>query len=146
MVLLHGSNASGARMRPLAEAFAQFTQPRAPNLIGHGGRPVPERFSIPEFAADVVEWLDREGIDRTFITGYSIGGYIALYLARHHPARVRGASDQDPLVPWAETAALSHLIPGSHLAMFHGPAHPLRAVPVLAVARTIWQWVDRFSR
>ena len=50
-------------MRPLAEAFAQFTQTRAPNLIGHGGRPVPERFSIPEFAADVVECLDREGID-----------------------------------------------------------------------------------
>lgn len=90
MILLHGSSSAGAEMAPLAEALRPYTETRSPNLLGHGGRPIPESFSVAEFVRDIVEYLDREAIERTFVTGYSSGGLLALYLARHYPQRVRG--------------------------------------------------------
>ena len=32
--------------------------------------------------------MQERGIEQTDIFGYSMGGYVGLYLARHHPARV----------------------------------------------------------
>lgn len=91
IVLLHGANGCGAEMEPLAEPLRAFDEVRAPDLPGHGGREMPGRFTIPGFADDVVAWLDREGVDQAWLVGYSLGAYLALYLARHHPGRVRGA-------------------------------------------------------
>ncbi len=87
LLLLHGANASGARMAPLVEALSPFAEVDAPNLLGHGGRPLPEALSFEAMAADVVAHLDRVGTARTFLCGYSLGGYLALYLARHYPER-----------------------------------------------------------
>ena len=90
LVMLHGANGSGETLLPLADALRPFAQVEAPNLIGHGGRPVPERLSVPELADDVVAYLDRRQIARAFVFGYSFGGYLALYLARHFPQRLSG--------------------------------------------------------
>jgi len=224
VLVLHGSNGSAAEMEPLTAALRAYVpDARAIDLLGHGGRPVPERFSTRAFAEDVVAWLDRERIDRTTVLGYSTGGYLALYLARHFPERIERAvalatkyvfdassiahwvhlaqperlklrggprlanlqrfhapqsweavtlanaryfedlgrepplsdrdlgsirprvmlvsSDRDQLVPWKEMLDLRRLIPGCHLAMFYGGAHPIAAVPVMGVARAIGQWV-----
>ena len=65
------------------------TQVRAPDLLGHGGREVPDALKFDEMSEDVVRWLDRERIDRAYLFGYSFGGYLALYLARFYPERVR---------------------------------------------------------
>jgi hypothetical protein len=51
------------------------------------------------------------------------------------------SSNVDQIVPWNETLALAKRIPGSHVAMFYGPAHPLRAAPLLAIARAIDGWM-----
>ena len=226
MMLIHGAVGCAAEIEPLAAAFRHYVAVRTPNLIGHGGRPVPERLTIDAMARDLLEQCDREAIGRTFVTGYSLGAYIALYLARHFPGRVLGAcalapkvvfdartvehwthladpdrlrrngrsliheknhapqdwvevarvnselfvslgrdpplaepdfaairvpvmivsSDRDALVPWDEARALAKAIPGSHLAMFYGAAHPLAAVPVNPVARTIAGWMDSLPR
>ncbi len=92
LLLLHGANGSAATMQPLAEPLQQRTTVpvRALDLVGHGGRPVPERFGVEDFAADVIATMDRDGIAQAVLLGYSFGGYIALYLARHHPRRVAG--------------------------------------------------------
>ena len=47
----------------------------------------------------------------------------------------------DKVVPWEETLALGRAIPDAHVAMFYGPAHPLRTIPLPAVARAIHQWM-----
>lgn len=90
LVMLHGANGSGANLAPLADALRPFALVESPDLIGHGGRPLPGRLSVPEMAADGVAHLDRRGIGRAFVFGYSLGGYLALYLARHFPERVAG--------------------------------------------------------
>jgi pimeloyl-ACP methyl ester carboxylesterase len=226
MIFLHGANSASAELVPFVEAMRPYCVVRTPNMIGHGGRPIPERITVRELAADVVAWMDQEGIAADVVGGYSFGGTVALYLARHHPSRVRGvialaakhffnattlqhwshlvdperlarlkfpwglrtdelarihapntwqevasanarifatlgeapplpdadlrairapvmvvSSNLDQIVPWEETLALGKKIPGSHVAMFHGPAHPLRAIPLAAVARTIDEWM-----
>ena len=89
-VFLHGANGCSTEMQPLAALLQPYARVQAPNLPGHGGRPVPEAFGIDAFADDVVALLDREGIDRAFFVGYSLGGYVAARLAQRFPARTHG--------------------------------------------------------
>jgi len=87
IVLLHGAVGSAVTMTPLADALAPTIQTHAFNLIGHGGRPVPERCTLAEFALDVIAQMDERALPRAHVFGYSSGGTIALYLARHFPER-----------------------------------------------------------
>jgi pimeloyl-ACP methyl ester carboxylesterase len=91
MILLHGSNSWAREMLVLAEYLRPYEKKAyIPNLLGHGGRPVPEKFTIADFARDVIAYMDEQGVQRDFIAGMSVGGYVALYLARHYPDRFEG--------------------------------------------------------
>jgi|ERR1017187_8702264 pimeloyl-ACP methyl ester carboxylesterase len=90
LILLHGSNGAGAEMLPLAEAMRPHASVETPNLLGHGGRPLPQRLTVREMADDVIAYMDERNIARAFLFGYSFGGYIALYLARHYAERLLG--------------------------------------------------------
>jgi pimeloyl-ACP methyl ester carboxylesterase len=91
MILLHGSNSWAREMLVLGEYMRPYEKKMLiPNLLGHGGRPVPDRFTIADFARDVIAYMDEHEVERDFIAGMSVGGYIALYLARHYPGRVEG--------------------------------------------------------
>jgi pimeloyl-ACP methyl ester carboxylesterase len=91
IVLLHGANGCAAELEPLAAPLRPYGRVHVPNLLGHGGRPVPERLTMAGTAADVIAWLDAQGIARAAFVGYSLGGYVALHLALHFPARALGA-------------------------------------------------------
>ncbi|MDQ3028312.1 MAG: alpha/beta fold hydrolase [Pseudomonadota bacterium] len=91
LVLLHGANGCAAELETLALPLREYARVLVPDLPGHGGRPIPERLSIEGVATDVIALLEREGLERAFFVGYSLGGYAALYLARHHPSRTLGA-------------------------------------------------------
>jgi len=92
MILLHGTNSWAREMLVLAEYMRPYEKKAfMPNLLGHGGRPVPERLTIADFARDVVAYMDEQGIARDIVAGFSTGGYVSLYLARHYPDRVVGA-------------------------------------------------------
>lgn len=89
IVLLHGANSAAEEVAPLAQALREQGRTVAvPNLYGHGGRPVPDELSIPALAADLCAQLDGNGIARAVLAGYSVGGLVALYCARHYPGRV----------------------------------------------------------
>jgi pimeloyl-ACP methyl ester carboxylesterase len=91
LVVLHGGNGTGPQMEPLAAALRPYGEVHSPNMVGHGGRRIPERFSIRGHAEDLVAWLDKKKIERAHFFGYSVGGYVALYLARHMADRTLGA-------------------------------------------------------
>ncbi len=90
IVVLHGANGSAREMEPLADPLRAHGRVIVHDLPGHGGRELPQRLSIAGAAEDVIARLDREGIERAFVVGYSLGGYEALYLARHFPQRIAG--------------------------------------------------------
>ncbi len=60
------------------------------NFEGHGGKEIPKAaFSIPLFASQVLQFLDEHSIQSTHIFGYSMGGYVGMYLAKNHPEKVK---------------------------------------------------------
>lgn len=91
LVMLHGIGGRGDSLSPLADLLRPVAQIEMPNLLGHGGRPLPPSFSVPAIAEDVIAFLDSRQLTRVFFLGYSFGGCLALYLARHFPQRVQGA-------------------------------------------------------
>lgn len=60
------------------------------DLPGHGRSAGSGRQSIEDYEKHVIAFMDSIGIWRTFILGHSMGGAIALSLARDHPDRVAG--------------------------------------------------------
>src|SRR5688572_23708966 len=90
LVLLHGANGGSVEIEPLRAALSDYFEVSAPDWLGHGGRPVPKDIDVPALAADFIDGMNRRGIERAWIAGYSVGGYIALYMARRFPERVQG--------------------------------------------------------
>ncbi len=106
LLLLHGALGSAEQLQPLAGALADTFTVHPFNFTGHGGRPLPEDgFSIAAFAEEVVVFLDEQGIARTNIFGYSMGGYVALYLALHYPERVHRIVTLGTKLKWTPEGA-----------------------------------------
>ena len=65
--------------------------PEQPGL-GKSEAPLePYIYSVENQAEAILILLDNLGIDRFFVVGHSMGGGIALYLAAHHPKRIKKA-------------------------------------------------------
>jgi len=59
------------------------------NFSGHGGKPMTEtKLSIALFADDVLDYIGKNRIVRANIFGYSVGGYVAVYIAKYRPVKV----------------------------------------------------------
>jgi 3-oxoadipate enol-lactonase len=61
----------------------------APDLRGMGLSDVPERFSMADYADDLVALLDALHEPQAVVCGLSMGGYVAFELLRRHRDRVR---------------------------------------------------------
>jgi 3-oxoadipate enol-lactonase len=88
VVLIHGHPFDRSLWTPQLAALATGFRVVAPDLRGFGESPVtPHLVSLPEYAEDVLELLDRLGIARAAIVGLSMGGLVAMELATGRPER-----------------------------------------------------------
>ena len=75
-------------------------------LEGHGGTPLRNRpLRIESFAAAVLEAMDEASVSQADVFGYSMGGYVALYLAATSPDRVRRVSTLATKLEWTPEIA-----------------------------------------
>lgn len=89
LLLLHGAIGSKEQLEPLAKALQDKFNIHSFNFSGHGGRPFPaESFSISLFSKEIMEYLEENKISDAHIFGYSMGGYAAMYLAKHQPGKI----------------------------------------------------------
>ena len=89
LLLLHGALGASDQLLPLKKELEQRYAVTSFSFPGHGGSAIPpEGFTIPVFAAALLNHMDKAGLEQAHFFGYSMGGYVALYLARHHPERV----------------------------------------------------------
>ncbi len=88
LLLLHGAIGAKDQLQPLCEALKNDYIVHSLNFSGHGGKPMPEIFSIEFFANDILNYLEENNIERINILGYSMGGYVAMYFAKHYPEKV----------------------------------------------------------
>lgn len=90
LLLLHGAIGAADQLAALDEALSASYRTHRFSFSGHGGKSASgEGFSIPLFAQEAINYLDEQGIQQVAIFGYSMGGYVAAYLAVHHPERVQ---------------------------------------------------------
>ena len=91
LVLLHGFNADADHFCRVAARLRAHFRILAPDLPGFGETRFESlsSFSIENTAARVLEWLESIGVQQFFLGGNSMGGYIAVAMARQAPERVR---------------------------------------------------------
>ena len=89
LILLHGNGEDGGYFVHQMEPFAKHFRVIALDTRGHGQTPRGNAsFTIRQFAEDLLEFMDRQHIEKAHILGFSDGGNIALVFALAHPERV----------------------------------------------------------
>ena len=91
LILLHGVGGH-------AEAYARNILPLAANgfraiamdLLWHGysDKPPFSNDAVPSYAAQVIDLMDSQGIEKAHIEGESLGGWVGMWMALEHPDRV----------------------------------------------------------
>lgn len=89
LILLHGA-AGSAAVWPRALLELPGTHTVAIDLPGHGRSPQPGRRSVRQYADSVAQFLRDEALSEVIIAGHSMGGAVALELARRQLPGVRG--------------------------------------------------------
>jgi 3-oxoadipate enol-lactonase len=91
-VLVLGSSLGTSRTmwQPQLEPLAAHFRVVRYDHLGHGASPVPAGpYSIEMLGARLVALLDALNLDAVSYAGVSLGGMVGMWLAAHHPERVR---------------------------------------------------------
>ena len=105
ILLLHGALGSKEDLHPLLNNLQLNFTVYSINLYGHSGVPVDQDFSIEGFARQVLDWMTEMNLETINIAGYSLGGYIALYLAYTHPEKIEKIVTLGTKLYWDKSAA-----------------------------------------
>lgn len=106
LLLLHGAIGAASQLQPLAAQLAAHYDVHLPEFPGHGGTPLPEQpFSIALFAEATLQYIRQHELKEITIFGYSMGGYVALYLARQYPDLISRIITLGTKFHWDEATA-----------------------------------------
>lgn len=154
-VVLHGSVGAADTMHAFAAELAPHANVFTPNLLAHGGRPLPERLSYDAMVDDVIAYCDEQGLERTFLFGFSLGGTLALSIAHRYPERLYGVSAIAPKYVF-DNRTLSHWLyladderikarGEEHMAMLSERHHPQPWSEVARLNRELFRDLHRKS-
>lgn len=106
VLLLHGALGAQDQFEELAARLSENYAVHRLNFSGHGpDTTMPEAFLPEVFIADILQYMDQNGLASVHIFGYSMGGYIALMLALQRPERVRTILTLGTKMDWNSEAA-----------------------------------------
>lgn len=115
ILLLHGALGSKEQFADLEIALGGTFKTHSINFSGHGRRPSHHHaFTIQNFAHEVLDWMNEHYIKQIDVFGYSMGGYVALWLARFYPDRIGKIYTLGTKLKWNEAEAereIRHLNP-----------------------------------
>lgn len=90
LILLHGNGESSDYFKHQMPVFSQRYHVFAVDTRGHGQTPRGTKpFTLSQFADDLRDFLDAQGIAQAHMLGFSDGGNIALLFALRYPERVK---------------------------------------------------------
>lgn len=90
ILLLHGLSGSSRWWRRNIFHLAQHYQLYLIDVPGFGRRHAAyHSFDLDGVAASLVKWMDLLGLNQMHLLGHSMGGYLCLWIAAHHPARLK---------------------------------------------------------
>lgn len=106
VLLLHGALGSTSQLEPLKQKLeAQSKKVFMLNFSGHSGELFQESFGIETFADDVLKFLNNQHLDQVDVFGYSMGGYVAVWLALKHPERIGKITTLGTKFDWSPASA-----------------------------------------
>ena len=89
LLLLHGTGGHAEAYSRNFAAHGEHFWTVAIDLIGHGWTDKPDDgYEVADYGAHVLAVMDALGRSRAHISGESLGGWVAGWLAIHHPERV----------------------------------------------------------
>lgn len=89
VLLLHGAIGSADQLDLLKDQLSDNYNVHTLNFSGHGGEKVSDDvFSIPLFAEEANAYIEKKQLSQVSVFGYSMGGYVAMYLAKKYPEKI----------------------------------------------------------
>jgi pimeloyl-ACP methyl ester carboxylesterase len=128
VVLLHGASMSARAWAPVLPALEAHHDVLVPTMAGHrGGAPWPEgkAVGVAGIADDVETVMDAAGMPTAHLVGNSLGGWVALELARR--GRARSVVALSPAGGWGSRWDLRRLVWSFRLGQALGGSSLLRA-------------------
>jgi pimeloyl-ACP methyl ester carboxylesterase len=106
LIFLHGALGTEGQVQPLTDKMNRDGENITLTFEGHGSRPGHDRkFRIEYFAENVLEFMNNRAIQQADMFGYSMGGYVALWLARNHPERIGKIATLGTVLVWSKEKA-----------------------------------------
>lgn len=134
LVFIHGWGCNRSFWSHPLEALGRDFRCLAMDLAGHGASSAGDRvFRIEEFAQDVLAAVDATGLAEFIAIGHSMGGAVAVEVARLADARVRAVVAVDaltyptvyPRIPEARVAAVVRAYRDDFRAAVHATMEPV---------------------
>lgn len=89
VILLHGYSDSWVSYTRVLPLLDKKYHVYVPDLRGHGESERPASgYTLPDFAGDIVAFMDAKGIRKATIVGHSMGSFVAQHVAIMAPERV----------------------------------------------------------
>jgi esterase len=90
LILMHGLFGSLDNLGVIARGLQDNWQIHGLDLRNHGKSPHADTMTYPEMAADVLAYMDAQGLEKAWVLGHSMGGKVAMQMALDAPDRVAG--------------------------------------------------------
>lgn len=121
IIILHGFLASSRNWRTIAQKLALTHRVYALDMRNHGASPHADSMDYPGMAADVLNFMVKHKLEKSYLLGHSMGGKVAMWFALHYPERV-------------ESLIVADIAPVSYQHSFDAMLHALKQLPLTQLA------------
>lgn len=107
LILLHGAIGAASQLEKLADQLKENFNIYTFDFEGHGKNVNSVRdFRIEYFAENLEDFIQQNQLQHTSIFGYSMGGYVALYLASQKPLLINKIITLATKFDWNPTSSI----------------------------------------
>jgi pimeloyl-ACP methyl ester carboxylesterase len=106
LLLLHGALGSTKTFDKLRSLLSESYNVYSFDFQGHGsksGYDMP--LTMEGFRTQCIDFMDAHQLKSVHLFGYSLGGYVGMYLAKHHPERILSLFTMGTKWDWTELSA-----------------------------------------
>lgn len=141
VLMLHGWGANSDLLTPLGERLAPLGfRIYMPDLPGFGGSDEPpQAWTIYDYVAFVLAYLDHHGLERVYLFGHSFGGRLGLILGADHSTRIIKMTLADA----AGLRPKTPMLPQIRLKAYKGIRDGLNAVGLKSVSDSLRGWYNK---
>jgi pimeloyl-ACP methyl ester carboxylesterase len=108
LLLLHGALGASVDFETIIPHFPAHWEIHQLDFVNHGVGPfTDDPLSIAAFGGQVSEYLEINQLNDISIFGYSMGGYVACWLARREPERIKSIYTLGTKFIWSPESALA---------------------------------------